>query len=59
MIKNFQFTIKTLLLLGFLFGATERTFTFMSDRLLIATELGQLVLVSLCIVGLLFLYIED
>jgi len=58
MIKNFQFTIKTLLLLGFLFGATERTFTFMSDRLLIATELGQLVLVSLCIVGLLFLYIE-
>lgn len=58
MIKNFQFTIKTLLLLGFLFGATERTFTFMSDKLLIATELGQLVLVSLCIVGLLFLYIE-
>lgn len=58
MIKNLQFAIKTLLVLGFSFGATERASIFMQDNILVATELGQLVLVALCLVGLLFLYIE-
>jgi hypothetical protein len=58
MIKNLQFAIKTLLVLGFSFGAAERTSVFMRDNTLVATELGQLVLVALCLVGLLFLYLE-
>lgn len=59
MIKNLQFAIKTLLLLGFTFGATERTAVFMQDNLLVATELSQLILVVLCIVGVLLLCIND
>jgi hypothetical protein len=59
MIKNLQFAIKTLLLLGFTFGATERTGVFMQDNLLVATELSQLILVVLCIVGVLLLCIND
>lgn len=59
MIRNLQFAIKSFLLLGFLFGVIERVIIFTQDNLLVSSELAQLTLVILCIVGLLFLYAED
>jgi hypothetical protein len=59
MINNLQWFIKTSLLLGFLYGSLERTSVFMSDNVLVATEIAQLVLVALCLVGIMFLYIKD